>query len=103
MTLDELSTLLTAGAHVDLEVHALDPMLYVAYRMDGGKRTPLRGADVDVDPLNGSTAEPISLTATDQDLAKIYLRYRLYTYQPDEMITMMALAGMNPRRLHSQL
>ena len=45
MTLDELSTLLTAGAHVDLEVHGLDPMLYVAYRMDGGKRTPLRGAD----------------------------------------------------------
>jgi hypothetical protein len=45
MTLDELSTLLTAGAHVDLEVHALDPMLYVAYRLEGGNRTPLRAAD----------------------------------------------------------
>lgn len=27
---------------MDLEVHAIDPMLYVAYRLEGDKRTPLR-------------------------------------------------------------
>ena len=63
------------------------------------KFDPTRGADVDVDPLNKRGDEPIPLTATEEDVAKIYLRYRLYTYQPDEMITMMALAGMRPSRL----
>jgi len=86
-----------------------------------------RGADVDIDPLgtggqaaSGTRAyqnagpginyieeiangrplrEPVLLTGSDEDVAKILLRYRLYTYQPDEMITMMALAGMNPRKL----
>ena len=81
------------------------------------------GADVDVDPINtgprssrsprpsplqgdagaarpnSGTDESIALTATDEDIARILLRYRLYTYQPDEMITMMALAGMHPSRL----
>lgn len=59
------------------------------------------GADVDIDPLTEARAadEPITLTAADEDIARIYLRYRLYTYQPDEMITMMALAGMRPSRL----
>jgi hypothetical protein len=63
------------------------------------KFSPTRGADVDVDPLNKRGDEPIPLTATEENVAKIYLRYRLYTYQPDEMITMMALAGMRPSRL----
>ena len=64
-------------------------------------RASQTGADVDVDPLQKATAtgEPIPLTATDEDIARIYLRYRLYTHQPDEMITMMALAGMRPSRL----
>ncbi len=71
------------------------------YRLAGAgeKFSPTRGADVDVDPLEKRGDEPIHLTATEEDVAKIYLRYRLYTYQPDEMITMMALAGMNPRRV----
>lgn len=61
----------------------------------------MRGADVDADPLDKTPGQqdsvgPILLTGTDEDRAKIYLRYRLYTYQPDEMITMMALAGMSP-------
>ncbi|MFH1110904.1 MAG: hypothetical protein V1790_17150 [Planctomycetota bacterium] len=78
------------------------------------KFDPTRGADVDVDPITRNRASlpsprpsplkeegvaPIPLTATEEDVAKIYLRYRLYTYQPDEMITMMALAGMRPSRL----
>ncbi|MCH7592621.1 MAG: glycosyltransferase family 39 protein, partial [Planctomycetes bacterium] len=67
----------------------------------GEKFSPARGADVDVDPLTheGSPRQPILLTGSEADVAKIYLRYRLYTYQPDEMITMMALAGMSPREL----
>ena len=62
----------------------------------GERFSPLRGADVDADPLDRSSDAPVHLTATDEDVARIYLRYRLYTYQPDEMITMMALAGMRP-------
>ena len=70
------------------------------------KFNPARGADVDADPLtspgiDADLAEKrndglVPLTAADEDIAKILIRYRLYTYQPDEMITMMALAGMNP-------
>ena len=53
------------------------------------------GADVDRDPL-ATSDEPVNLTSTDEQIAAIYLRYRLYTHQPDEMITMMALASMKP-------
>lgn len=70
------------------------------YRLAGAaeKFTTARGADVDVDFLPPAN-EPIPLTATDEDVARIYLRYRLYTHQPDEMIVMMALARMRPRSL----
>src|SRR5205085_11474903 len=40
----------------------------------------------------------IVLNENDQQRAQIIRRYRLYTYQPDEMITMLALASMNPAR-----
>lgn len=56
---------------------------------------PGRGADVDVNPLGGRT-QPAALNATDAQRAEIIRRYRLYSYQPDEMITMRALAGMQP-------
>lgn len=71
------------------------------FRLAGGaeKFAPGRGADVDVDPLDRAHAGPLLLTGTEEDIARIYLRYRLYTHQPDEMITMMALAGMRPGRL----
>ena len=55
-----------------------------------------RGADVDADPVVFAGDAPVDLTATEADVAAIYQRYRLYTHQPDEMITMMALAGMRP-------
>ncbi|MCK4660700.1 MAG: glycosyltransferase family 39 protein [Phycisphaerae bacterium] len=58
------------------------------------------GADVDVDPVQFTGSKPVSLTASEADVAAIYRRYRLYTHQPDEMITMMALAGMRPGELH---
>ncbi len=54
-----------------------------------------RGADVDADPLD-KTRYPVPLNDTDQKAAAIYLRYRLFTHQPDEMITMMALSRMRP-------
>ncbi len=65
----------------------------------GNKFNASRGADVDPDPIDKSSGQPIHLTKTKSDVAKIYLRYRLFTHQPDEMITMMALAGMKPRQL----
>ena len=93
-----------------LPSRSIDPFLFgedepwpgeKIYRLSGAgeKFSPQRGADVDPDPLHRLSPEPVPLTETDEQLARIYLRYRLYTYQPDEMITMMALAGMNPRRL----
>src|SRR5687768_11414808 len=51
---------------------------------------PTRGADVDADPLRQD--RPVVVNATDADRAQIVRRYRLFTYQPDEMITMMSLA-----------
>ncbi len=63
----------------------------------GAWSTPTRGADVDADPLR-HTGGPIDLTATEADVAAILIRYRLYTNQPDEMITMRALASMQPGR-----
>jgi len=56
---------------------------------------PTRGADVDIDPL-AKDDRVIWLNETDQQRAEIIRRYRLYTHQPDEMITMMALASMRP-------
>src|SRR3954447_14144514 len=63
-----------------------------------GDRSPQQalGADVDRNPIARSN-EPVVLNATDQQRAEIVRRYRLYTYQPDEMITMMALGSMRPR------
>ena len=45
MTLDELSILMTSGAHVSMEVHALEAVVYVAYRLDGERREPICGPD----------------------------------------------------------
>ena len=53
------------------------------------------GADVDVNPVVRG-GEPVVLNDTDQKRAEIIRRYRLFTYQPDEMITMMALSAMKP-------
>ncbi len=70
------------------------------YRLVGGGAwtSPARGADVDADPLHGGAGGPIHLTATEAGAAAIYLRYRLYTYQPDEMIVMRSLGAMRPGR-----
>ncbi len=44
MTLTELSDLCTAGVPVAVEIHALAPMMYVAYRVESEHRTPIRDA-----------------------------------------------------------
>lgn len=54
-----------------------------------------RGADVDANPLVDRT-KPILLNATDADRAELLRRYRLFSYQPDEMITFRSLSGMSP-------
>lgn len=67
-----------------------------AGRLDAARRARVGGADTDLDPVS-DRAGMVDLTATDADRAAILVRYRLYTHQPDEMITLMALARMNPR------
>jgi hypothetical protein len=56
---------------------------------------PNRGADVDANPVRDRT-NPVWLNETNTQRAEIVRRYRLFTYQPDEMITMMSLSGMSP-------
>jgi hypothetical protein len=56
---------------------------------------PDRGADVDVNPIT-SRVQPVVLNDTDARRAEIIRRYRLFSYQPDEMITFRALAQMRP-------
>lgn len=56
------------------------------------------GADTDLDPLP-QPAGLVDLVPTAASRAEILLRYRLYSRQPDEMITFRALQGMRPRQL----
>jgi hypothetical protein len=58
---------------------------------------PERGADVDANPVL-SRAQPVVLNDIDAKRAEIVRRYRLYSHQPDEMITFNALRQMNPSR-----
>jgi hypothetical protein len=61
----------------------------------GWSTDPSRGSDVAEKPLGGRD-QTLLLNGTDADRARIIVRYRLYSYQPDEMITFRALAGMHP-------
>lgn len=56
-----------------------------------------RAADVDANPLDRS--DTVVVNATDAQRAEIVRRYRLYSYQPDEMQTFMALKEMKPGAL----
>lgn len=62
---------------------------------EDAERDAGRGADVDRDPLHGRDRKLV-LNATDEQRAEIVRRYRLFTYHPDEMVTLMALARMRP-------
>lgn len=55
------------------------------------------GADTDLDPLL-DRSNVIDVTCDDGHRGEILLRYRLYSHQPDEMITFRALQRMKPRQ-----
>jgi hypothetical protein len=87
-----------------LPIRASDQFLFSGTRAWDGRTiaalapsSPLggtRAADVAAHILDRSRAQ--FLNTTDVGRAQIALRYRLYTANPDEMITVRALAGMNP-------
>ena len=70
----------------------------IAELSGGWAVNPQAGADVDANPLAASSSA-VMLNDTDARRAEIVRRYRLFTYQPDEMITMMSLAKMRPGRM----
>ncbi|MBN1488307.1 MAG: glycosyltransferase family 39 protein [Phycisphaerae bacterium] len=100
------AVLFLVGVDWGLPSRQVDPYLFGGHLAWSGERiaelanvherdSDQRGADVDVDPLSDRTRR-ILLNATDTDRAAILLRYRLYSAQPDEMVTMMSLARMRP-------
>ena len=64
----------------------------------GWDNDPTRGADVAIAPLEGRD-RVLVVNGDDAARAAIVRRYRLFTYQPDEMSTLRALAGMRPAHL----
>ncbi|RMF79561.1 MAG: hypothetical protein D6744_09040, partial [Planctomycetota bacterium] len=69
---------------------------FAAARAAESRRRATTATDVDIDPLPQSD-ELIDLTADDAKRAAILRRFRLYSRQPDEMLTFMALQRMRPR------
>lgn len=95
-------------AHWGLPSRANDDLLFggqpawLPERFQAGRMAEQRaarggGADTDADPLR-ERAEIQNLTSDETARAAILLRYRLYSRQPDEMITFMALQRMHPRQ-----
>ncbi len=82
--------LLFGGPSWEAEQYAVDEALAALRARDAG-------ADTDLNALEPS-AELINLTADHAGRAEILQRYRLYSRQPDEMITFRALQRMDPRR-----
>ncbi len=82
-----------------------DPLLFggepwSGQRLSAGSAAQQRqargsGADTDLNPLGGRD-RIIDLTASHEQRAEILTRYRLFSRQPDEMITFMALQRMRP-------
>lgn len=64
----------------------------------GWDTTSTKGADVQQDDALDRTT-PILLNDTDAKRADLVRRYRLYTYQPDEMINLRAFSRMKPSQL----
>lgn len=56
-----------------------------------------RGADVAGGPILNRNV-PVNLNNTNAKRAEIVRRYRLFSHQPDEMITFMSLSRMNPSK-----
>src|SRR4051812_34226060 len=87
------------GINWGLPSRRVDPFLFGQHPVWTGEqivalapeRSDARGADVDANPIV-TRDRPIVLNDTDAKRAEIVRRYRLFTYQPDEMITMMSLS-----------
>lgn len=62
---------------------------------DAERRNTDLGADVDRDPHPAT--QPVVVNPADPERAEIVRRFRLYSAQPDEMITFMALQQMRPQ------
>jgi hypothetical protein len=99
-----LVAMVVAGIDWGLPSRESDAFLFASHRVwtgaelsswDQDRRDRLLGADVDRNPLDRSTW-PMVLNDSDQKRQEILRRYRLYSSQPDEMITFMALQQMNP-------
>ncbi|MBU0639640.1 MAG: glycosyltransferase family 39 protein [Planctomycetes bacterium] len=75
---------------------AWSPEHYAAAAALRARQERAAGADVDLNPRPDTTAIA-DLTADEGQRAEILRRYRLYSRQPDEMITLMALQQMRPR------
>src|SRR6476660_8366449 len=81
-----------------LPSRAVDPYLFGSHEVWSGQTIAQLagtrsadaglGADVDINPISHRNS-PIVLNETDRQRAEIMRRYRLYSAQPDEMITMM--------------
>ncbi|HWB53405.1 MAG TPA: hypothetical protein VG722_04405, partial [Tepidisphaeraceae bacterium] len=93
-----------SGLNWGLPSHRVDPYLFGDHPVWTGQQilsllpkdeNADRGADVAAEPIVNRDV-PVLLNATDQQRAEIIRRYRLFSYQPDEMITFMSLSRMNP-------
>jgi hypothetical protein len=93
------------GINWGLPTRGVDPYLFGEHpvwsgrtilRLAGGWDTNSKlGSDVDLNPITRRSAI-VTLNANDIQRAEIIRRYRLFSAQPDEMITMRALAQMKP-------
>lgn len=90
------------GIRWGLPSHAADPFLFGDHpRWSGRKIMNLAGgwnpasslgADVETNPTLPSATTLTPLNTTDAERARIIRRYRLYSYQPDEWLTLRALS-----------
>ena len=99
-----LGAVVAAGLDWGLPTKESDRYLFASHRtwtgadlaaFDRDRADPRRGADVDRDPL-GRESGSVAINPDDSRRAEIIRRYRLYSNQPDEMITFMALQQMKP-------
>ena len=93
------------GINWGLPTRAVDPYLFGDQEPWSGEKIAslappdagARGADVDANPLVLQTG-PVAVNRDDAERAEILIRYRLYSYQPDEMITFRSLSRIKESR-----
>lgn len=102
-----LCAIVVAGIDWGLPSKEADRFLFASYRVWGGEEIAAFdrdrddanvGADVDRDPLDRSAGDVV-VNDSIEKRAQIIRRYRLFSAQPDEMITFMSLQQMKPGQL----